>query len=51
MAAIQTFAAIDIGSFEMELSIYEISPKYGVRSIDRVRHMIACLLYTSQAAE
>ena len=41
MAAIQTFAAIDIGSFEMELSIYEISPKYGVRSIDRVRHMIA----------
>ena len=39
MAAIQTFAAIDIGSFEMELNIYEISAKNGVRSIDQIRRM------------
>ncbi len=39
MAAIQTFAAIDIGSFEMELNIYEISAKTGVRSIDQIRRM------------
>ncbi|MDO5416057.1 MAG: exopolyphosphatase [Lachnospiraceae bacterium] len=39
--AIQTFAAIDVGSFEVELGIYEISNKYGIRSIDHVRHVIA----------
>lgn len=38
--AIQTFAAIDVGSFEVELGIYEIS-KNGIRPIDHVRHMIA----------
>ena len=39
--AIQTFAAIDVGSFEVELGIYEISNKTGIRSIDHVRHVIA----------
>ena len=39
--AIQTFAAIDVGSFEVELGIYEISNKNGIRPIDHVRHVIA----------
>lgn len=39
--AIQTFAAIDVGSFEVELGIYEISNKSGIRLIDHVRHVIA----------
>ena len=39
--AIRTFAAIDVGSFELELGIYEISSKIGVRRIDHVRHVIA----------
>lgn len=38
---VRTFAAIDVGSFELELGIYEISEKTGVRSIDHVKHMIA----------
>lgn len=39
--AIHIFAAIDVGSFELELSIYEISGKGGIRQIDHVRHVIA----------
>ncbi|MDO4330073.1 MAG: exopolyphosphatase [Lachnospiraceae bacterium] len=39
--AIQTFAAIDVGSFEVELSIYEISNKFGIRPVDHIRHVIA----------
>ena len=39
--AIQTFSAIDVGSFEVELGIYEISNKNGIRPIDHVRHVIA----------
>lgn len=35
------FAAIDVGSFELELGIFEISDRNGVRSIDHVKHMIA----------
>ncbi len=35
------FAAIDVGSFELELGIYEISPKSGIRQIDHLRHVIA----------
>lgn len=31
--AIKTFAAIDVGSFELELGIYEISGKYGIRKL------------------
>ncbi len=38
--AIQTFAAIDVGSFEVELGIYEISNKYGIRVADHIRHVI-----------
>ena len=39
--AVQLFAAIDVGSFELELGIYEISGKNGVRRVDHIRHMIA----------
>ena len=35
------FAAIDVGSFELELGIYEMSYKTGIRLVDRVRHEIA----------
>lgn len=38
---VRTFAAIDVGSFELELGIYEISDKIGVRSVDHVKHVIA----------
>lgn len=39
--AIKLFAAIDVGSFELELGIYEISSKYGIHAVDHVRHIIA----------
>lgn len=38
---IRIFAAIDVGSYELELGIYEMSLKYGVRRIDHVCHKIA----------
>lgn len=38
--AIRLFAAIDVGSFEFELGIYEISAKYGIRAVEHVRHVI-----------
>ncbi len=38
---IRTFAAIDVGAYELELGIYEMSEKIGVRSVDHVRHVIA----------
>lgn len=39
--ATHLFAAIDVGSFELELGIYEISMKYGIRQVDHLRHVIA----------
>lgn len=39
--AIKFFAAIDVGSFELELGIYEIVNKAGIRRIDHKRHIIA----------
>ena len=38
---VRTFAAIDVGSFELELGIYEITDKGVVQAIDHVKHMIA----------
>lgn len=38
--AIRLFAAIDVGSFELELGIYEVSAKYGIRAVEHVRHII-----------
>ena len=39
--AIKRFAAIDVGSFELELGIYEIGKTIGIRRIDYIRHIIA----------
>ena len=39
--AMKTFAAIDVGSFDMEMGIYEISTKFGIREIDHLRHTLA----------
>lgn len=38
---VRTFAAIDVGAYELELGIYEMSEKIGVRSVDHVTHVIA----------
>lgn len=35
------FAAIDVGSFELELGIYEISNKNKIKRVDHLRHVIA----------
>lgn len=35
---ISTFAAIEIGSYSINMEIFELSRKYGIRSIDQVRH-------------
>lgn len=39
--AAHMFAAIDVGSFELELGIYEFTGKTKVRRVDHVRHVIA----------
>lgn len=36
----KTFAAIDAGSFELSMKIFEISPKSGMQEIDHIRHRI-----------
>ena len=38
--AMKTFAAIDVGSFDLEMGIYEISTKFGIREIDHLRHTL-----------
>ena len=38
--ALKTFAAIDVGSFELAMKIFEISPRAGLREIDDIRHRI-----------
>lgn len=38
--AITTFAAIDVGSNELSMKIYEVSKKYGIKEIDHIRHII-----------
>lgn len=35
--AIITFAAIDVGSYEVSMNVYEVSRKYGIRQIDEIR--------------
>ena len=39
--AAHMFAAIDVGSFELELGIYEITTKNGIREIEHLRHVSA----------
>ena len=36
----KTFAAIDVGSYELGMKIFEISAKNGIREIDHIRHRI-----------
>ncbi len=38
---LRTFAAINVGSFAVEMGIFEMSEKFGLRRLDYVRHMIA----------
>lgn len=38
--AYKTFAAIDVGSYELAMKIYEISAKNGIKEIDHIRHRI-----------
>ena len=39
--AVRMFAAVDVGSFELEMGIYEISGKNRIRQVDHVRHVIS----------
>lgn len=36
----KTFAAIDVGSYALEMKIFEMSPKIGIRLIDTIKHQI-----------
>lgn len=38
--AVRTFAAIDVGSYELGMKIFEFSPKNGVKRIDHIRHRL-----------
>lgn len=38
--AFKTFAAIDVGSYEVAMKVFEISTKNGIREIDCIRHRI-----------
>jgi len=38
--AVRTFAAIDVGSYELAMKIFEISPKGGIRLVDHIRHRL-----------
>ncbi len=39
--AVHTYAVIDVGSFELELSVYQIKSDKTVSRVDHVRHVIA----------
>ena len=38
--AVKTFAAIDIGSYELSMKIFEVSKSRGMKEIDHIRHGI-----------
>ena len=38
--AVKTFAAIEVGSSQLEMKVYEISRKLGFRELDHVRYII-----------
>ncbi len=38
--SVQTFAAIDVGSYELVMKIYQFSGKGGMKQIDHIRHSI-----------
>ena len=37
---ITTFAAIDVGSYNVCMDIYEMSPRIGIRQIDEIRQRL-----------
>lgn len=37
---VTTFAAISIGSYELEMKIFEISPQNGICEVDRIAHVV-----------
>ena len=39
--AVKTFAAIEVGSSQLSMKIYEISKKLGFRELDHVRYIIS----------
>ena len=39
--SIKMFASIDVGSFALDLGVYEISEKYGIREVDHLCHALA----------
>ncbi len=38
--AVRTFAAIDVGSYELSMKIFEASPKNGMREVDHIRYRL-----------
>jgi exopolyphosphatase/guanosine-5'-triphosphate,3'-diphosphate pyrophosphatase len=38
--AVTTFAAVDIGSYDVTLEVFEISKKNGIHCIDKIRHRL-----------
>ena len=38
--AVKTFAAIDVGSYELSMKIFEVSRNKGMKEIDHIRHEI-----------
>lgn len=38
--AVRTFAAIDVGSYELSMKIFEFSSRNGMKEIDHIRHRI-----------
>ncbi|MDO4302459.1 MAG: HD domain-containing protein [Bacillota bacterium] len=38
--AVKTFAAIDVGSYELSMKIFEVSKARGMKEIDHIRHSI-----------
>lgn len=38
--SVEMFAAIEVGSYEVEMKIYEISARKGIKEIERVAHVI-----------
>ena len=39
--AVKLFAAIDVGSYELTMKIFEISSKSGIKEIDCINHRLA----------
>ena len=39
--AISTYAAIDVGSSDLSMKIYEVSKQHGIRELTHVRHRLA----------